>query len=124
MRTTPSPFNRFLEAVKELKFDEKPDYMKLISFFDGLTIDTNTSELPGALKVNFEKDEQPKKKPRSGVTDLADSTMLRQLIDKGLEEGRGTRFFYIQVKRIVKAMEERIQITSVAATADPVGLDL
>ncbi|GAA0168371.1 non-receptor serine/threonine protein kinase [Lithospermum erythrorhizon] len=74
----PPPFKLFLEAVTNMKFDEEPNYAKLISFFDSL-IDPNTLQRPiridGALKVgqkrarlliNLEDDEQPKKKIRLG----------------------------------------------------------
>ncbi|KAG5583356.1 hypothetical protein H5410_053983 [Solanum commersonii] len=74
----PAPFKQFLEAVTNMKFDEEPNYAKLISFFDSL-IEPTTSLRPiridGALKVgqkrgrlliNLEEDEQPKKKVRLG----------------------------------------------------------
>ena len=32
----PTPFKQFLEAVTNMKFDEEPDYSKLISFFESL----------------------------------------------------------------------------------------
>ncbi|KAL8041676.1 hypothetical protein ABFX02_10G179400 [Erythranthe guttata] len=74
----PTPFKQFLEAVTNMKFDEEPNYSKLISFFESL-IEPCTSLRPiridGALKVgqkrgrlliNLEEDEQPKKKLRLG----------------------------------------------------------
>ncbi|KAI6673558.1 hypothetical protein NL676_001464 [Syzygium grande] len=74
----PAPFKQFLEAVTNMKFDEEPNYSKLISFFESL-IEPCTSLRPiridGALKVgqkrgrlliNLEEDEQPKKKVRLG----------------------------------------------------------
>ncbi|CAA0837516.1 Protein kinase family protein [Striga hermonthica] len=74
----PPPFKQFLETVTNMKFDEEPNYSKLISFFDSL-IEPCTSLRPiridGALKVgqkrgrlliNLEEDEQPKKKVRLG----------------------------------------------------------
>ncbi|CAA6667158.1 unnamed protein product [Spirodela intermedia] len=80
----PPPFKEFLETVTNMKFDEEPNYSKLISLFDSL-IDTCTSLRPiridGALKtimlptgwpetgrllVNPEEDEQPRKKVRMG----------------------------------------------------------
>lgn len=52
----PAPFKQFLEAVTNMKFDEEPNYSKLISFFDSL-IDPCTSLRPiridGALKVKL-----------------------------------------------------------------------
>ncbi|PPS06928.1 hypothetical protein GOBAR_AA13696 [Gossypium barbadense] len=85
----PAPFKQFLEAVSNMKFDEEPNYAKLISFFESL-IEPCTPLQPiridGALKVvvmpfptiksigqkrgriliNLEEDEQPKKKVRIG----------------------------------------------------------
>lgn len=50
----PAPFKQFLEAVTNMKFDEEPNYSKLISLFDSL-IEPCTSLRPiridGALKV-------------------------------------------------------------------------
>ncbi|PWZ30524.1 Casein kinase 1-like protein HD16 [Zea mays] len=63
----------FLEIVTNMKFDEEPNYAKLISLFDGL-IEAPASRqirIDGALKVgqkrgrlvaDLEEDEQPKKK--------------------------------------------------------------
>ncbi|ONK65042.1 uncharacterized protein A4U43_C07F32880 [Asparagus officinalis] len=74
----PSPFKNFLEIVTNMKFDEEPNYSKLISLFDSL-IEPCTPLRPiridGALKVgqkrgrllvNLEEDEQPRKKVRLG----------------------------------------------------------
>ncbi|MBA0716661.1 hypothetical protein Golax_015473 [Gossypium laxum] len=74
----PAPFKQFLEAVSNMKFDEEPNYAKLISFFESL-IEPCTPLQPiridGALKIgqkrgriliNLEEDEQPKKKVRIG----------------------------------------------------------
>lgn len=50
----PPPFKEFLETVTNMKFDEEPNYSKLISLFESL-IDPCTSLRPiridGALKV-------------------------------------------------------------------------
>ncbi|KAG8061251.1 hypothetical protein GUJ93_ZPchr0003g18415 [Zizania palustris] len=73
----PAPFKHFLEMVTNMRFDEEPNYSKLISLFDGL-IEGPASRpirIDGALKVgqkrgrmlvNLEEDEQPKKKVRLG----------------------------------------------------------
>lgn len=74
----PAPFKQFLEAVTNMRFDEEPNYAKLISLFESL-IEPCTPLRPiridGALKVgqkrgrmliNLEEDEQPKKKVRLG----------------------------------------------------------
>ncbi|CAN6181387.1 unnamed protein product [Urochloa humidicola] len=77
MLCCPAPFKQFLEIVTNMKFDEEPNYAKLISLFDGL-IESPASRpirIDGALKVgqkrgrllvNLEEDEQPKKKVRLG----------------------------------------------------------
>ncbi|KAL6532943.1 Casein kinase 1-like protein hd16 [Orobanche gracilis] len=74
----PAPFKQFLEAVSNMKFDEEPNYCKLISLFDSL-IEPCSSLRPiridgvlkvgqkrGRLLINLEEDEQPKKKVRLG----------------------------------------------------------
>ncbi|XP_078430883.1 casein kinase 1-like protein HD16 isoform X2 [Wolffia australiana] len=74
----PAPFRNFLEMVTNMKFDEEPNYLKLISLFDSL-IEPCTPQRPiridGALKIgqkrgrllaNVEQDEQPRKKVRLG----------------------------------------------------------
>ncbi|XP_042955160.1 casein kinase 1-like protein HD16 isoform X2 [Carya illinoinensis] len=75
----PPPLKQFLEIVVNMKFDEEPNYAKLISLFEGL-IGPNPALRPistdGAQKVgqkrgrlNIEEDDdgQPKKKVRLGV---------------------------------------------------------
>ncbi|XAR50679.1 Non-specific serine/threonine protein kinase [Bertholletia excelsa] len=81
----PQPFRQFLEYVVNLKFDEKPNYAKYISLFDGI-VGPNPNTRPintdGALKLIYqvghkrgrlsvdekEEDEQPKKKVRLGMS--------------------------------------------------------
>ncbi|XP_051184800.1 casein kinase 1-like protein HD16 [Lolium perenne] len=74
----PQPFKQFLETVVNMKFDEEPNYAKLISLFDSL-IGPNPSIRPintdGAQKVgqkrarlgNEDDDGSAKKKIRVGV---------------------------------------------------------
>ncbi|XP_043693611.1 casein kinase 1-like protein HD16 isoform X1 [Telopea speciosissima] len=79
----PPPFKQFLEVVVNMKFDEEPNYSKLISLFDGL-IGPNPAVRPintdGALKIMYQvgqkrgrltidedDDVLPKKKVRLGV---------------------------------------------------------
>ncbi|KAL7174650.1 hypothetical protein ACSBR2_033818 [Camellia fascicularis] len=79
----PAPLKQFLEIVINMKFDEEPNYSKLISLFEGL-IGPNPAIRPintdGAQKIiyqvgqkrsrlNIEEDEDglPKKKVRLGV---------------------------------------------------------
>ncbi|GKV21735.1 hypothetical protein SLEP1_g31688 [Rubroshorea leprosula] len=74
----PAPLKQFLEIVMNMKFDEEPNYAKLISLFDSL-LSSNPTLRPintdGAQKVgqkrgrlNIEEDDgQPKKKVRLGV---------------------------------------------------------
>ncbi|KAL5719558.1 non-specific serine/threonine protein kinase [Ranunculus cassubicifolius] len=79
----PAPFKQFLEIVVNMKFDEEPNYSKLISLFETL-IGPNPAVRPintdgaqklvyqvgqkrGRLTADDEDDEQPKKKVRLGV---------------------------------------------------------
>ncbi|KAK8506310.1 hypothetical protein V6N13_016473 [Hibiscus sabdariffa] len=78
----PPPLKQFLETVVNMKFDEEPNYSKLISLFEGL-IGPNPAIRPintdGAQKIIYqvgqkrgrlnldEEDDQPKKKVRLGV---------------------------------------------------------
>ena len=52
----PSPFREFIEHVVNLKFDEKPNYAKYISLFDGIVgpnPDVRPLNTEGAQKVCF-----------------------------------------------------------------------
>ncbi|KAG8637303.1 casein kinase 1-like protein HD16 [Manihot esculenta] len=79
----PPPLKQFLEIVVNMKFDEEPNYSKLISLFEGL-IGPNPAIRPintegaqkiicqvgqkrGRLNIEEEDDGQPKKKVRLGV---------------------------------------------------------
>ncbi|RYQ93233.1 hypothetical protein Ahy_B09g099504 isoform D [Arachis hypogaea] len=75
----PAPFRHFLEVVVNMKFDEEPNYSKLISLFNGI-LDPNPALRPlntdgaqkvgqkrGRLNMEEEDDSQPKKKVRLGV---------------------------------------------------------
>ncbi|KAJ3696128.1 hypothetical protein LUZ60_001505 [Juncus effusus] len=73
----PLPFRHFLETVTNMKFDEEPNYAKLISLFDSLIEPLShlrAIRIDGALKVGqkrgrlagLEEDEQPRKKVRLG----------------------------------------------------------
>ncbi|KAA8523103.1 hypothetical protein F0562_009526 [Nyssa sinensis] len=75
----PSPFQQFLEMVTNMKFDEEPNYSKLIALFDNSLV-SNASLRPiridGALKVGqkrgrllveLEDGGQPRKKIRLGT---------------------------------------------------------
>ncbi|WVZ08980.1 casein kinase 1-like protein HD16 [Vigna radiata var. radiata] len=75
----PAPFRQFLEIVVNMKFDEEPNYSKLISLFDGMLgpnpalrpINTEgaqkVGQKRGRLNIEEEDDSQPKKKVRLGV---------------------------------------------------------
>ncbi|MED6143100.1 Casein kinase 1-like protein hd16 [Stylosanthes scabra] len=75
----PPPFRQFLEIVVNMKFDEEPNYSKLISLFDGMLgpnpalrpINTDgaqkVGQKRGRLNIEEEDDSQPKKKVRLGV---------------------------------------------------------
>ncbi|CAL9208724.1 casein kinase 1-like protein HD16 [Musa acuminata AAA Group] len=75
----PPPFKQFLEIVVNMKFDEEPNYSKLISLFDGL-IGPNPAVRPintdgaqkvgqkrGRLTIDEEDESQQRKKIRLGV---------------------------------------------------------
>lgn len=75
----PPPFRQFLESVTNMKFDEEPDYSKLISLFED-SIGPNPLSRPvridGALKVgqkrgrlvvDLEDGAQPRKRVRLGT---------------------------------------------------------
>ncbi|KAK6942000.1 Protein kinase domain [Dillenia turbinata] len=113
----PAPFKQFLEAVTNMRFDEEPNYAKLISFFESLieplplmpiNIDSalKVGQKRGRLLINLEEDEQPKKKVRLGSPATqwisvynarrpmkqryhynVADTRLRQHVDKGNEDG-------------------------------------
>ncbi|CAK8540528.1 unnamed protein product [Lathyrus sativus] len=75
----PAPFRHFLEFVVGMKFDEEPNYSKLISLFDSMLgpnpalrpINTEgaqkVGQKRGRLNIEEEDDSQPKKKVRLGV---------------------------------------------------------
>ncbi|GAU16548.1 hypothetical protein TSUD_167790 [Trifolium subterraneum] len=75
----PTPFRHFLEFVVNMKFDEEPNYSKLISLFDSVLgpnpalrpINTEgaqkVGQKRGRLNIEEEDDSQPKKKVRLGV---------------------------------------------------------
>ncbi|CAK9237452.1 unnamed protein product [Sphagnum troendelagicum] len=78
----PMPFKQFLEFVVNMKFDEEPNYGKLVSLFDGILgpnpavrpINTDgaqkvslVGQKRGRITVEEEEDDQPKKKIRLGM---------------------------------------------------------
>ncbi|KAG6475239.1 casein kinase 1-like protein HD16 [Zingiber officinale] len=75
----PPAFKQFLEVVVNMKFDEEPNYSKLISLFDGLispnpvvrpiSIDgaQKVGQKRGRLTIDDGEENQPKKKIRLGV---------------------------------------------------------
>uniref|UniRef100_A0A5B7AZF8 non-specific serine/threonine protein kinase n=1 Tax=Davidia involucrata TaxID=16924 RepID=A0A5B7AZF8_DAVIN len=75
----PSPFQQFLEMVTNMKFDEEPNYLKLISLFENSIVSSASLRpirIDGALKVGqkrgrllveLEDGGQPRKKVRLGT---------------------------------------------------------
>ncbi|KAI7740681.1 hypothetical protein M8C21_027770 [Ambrosia artemisiifolia] len=75
----PSPFKQFLETVTNMKFDEEPNYLKLIGLFENCLVSSASLRpirIDGALKVgqkrgrlliDSEDDAQPRKKTRLGT---------------------------------------------------------
>ncbi|CAL9156486.1 unnamed protein product, partial [Musa hybrid cultivar] len=125
----PPPFKQFLEIVTNMKFDEEPNYSKLISLFDSL-IEPCTSLRPiridGALKVgqkrgrllvNLEEDEQPKKKVRLG------SPATQWISVYNARRPMKQRYHYnvadIRLQQhIEKGMEDGLYISCVASSAN------
>ncbi|XP_022730130.1 casein kinase 1-like protein HD16 isoform X3 [Durio zibethinus] len=74
----PPPFQQFLEIVTNMKFDEEPNYPKLISLFHN-SIDFNSSirpiQIDGAIKVGH-------KRGRS-LTELEDGEQLKKKVRLG-----------------------------------------
>ncbi|KAI3495871.1 hypothetical protein L1887_38217 [Cichorium endivia] len=74
----PSPFKQFLEAVTNMKFDEEPNYSKLIALFENCLVSTASLRplrIDGALKVG-------QKRGRL-VSDLEDGSQARKKIRVG-----------------------------------------
>ncbi|CAL5400309.1 unnamed protein product [Camellia sinensis] len=95
----PPPFQQFLEMVTNMKFDEEPNYSKLISLFHD-SINSNASLRPirtdGALKVgqkrgrllvDLEDGAQPRKKVRLVYHYNVMDSRLHQHAEKGKEDG-------------------------------------
>ncbi|KAK7270061.1 hypothetical protein RIF29_22945 [Crotalaria pallida] len=113
----PAPFRQFLETVVNMKFDEEPNYAKLISLFDGIIgppalrpVNTDGAQKVGQkrsrLNIEEDDDSQPKKKVRLGVPAMqwisvynarlpmkqryhynVADTRLAQHIEKGIADG-------------------------------------
>ncbi|KAK3034359.1 hypothetical protein RJ639_032257 [Escallonia herrerae] len=75
----PPPYQQFLEVVADMKFDEEPNYLKLISLFENYIVSSGPSrpiKTDGALKVGqkrgrlsieLEDGAQPRKRVRLGA---------------------------------------------------------
>nr|XP_043627545.1 casein kinase 1-like protein HD16 [Erigeron canadensis] len=74
----PPPFKQFLEVVTNMKFDEEPNYSKLIALFENCLVSSASLrplKIDGALKVGQKRgrlvtdleDAQPRKKIRLGT---------------------------------------------------------
>ncbi|KAF0907865.1 hypothetical protein E2562_022269 [Oryza meyeriana var. granulata] len=121
----PPPFKQFLDIVTNMKFDEEPNYAKLISLFDGL-IEVPASRpirIDGALKVgqkrgrNHEEDEQPKKKVRLG------SPATQWISVYNARRAMKQRYHYNVAdnrlqQHIEKGNEDGLYISSVASSAN------
>ncbi|WVZ62067.1 hypothetical protein U9M48_011855 [Paspalum notatum var. saurae] len=124
----PAPFKQFLEIVTNMKFDEEPNYAKLISLFDGL-IEAPASRpirIDGALKVgqkrgrllvNLDEDEQPKKKVRLGspaaqwISVYNARRPMKQRYHYNVADSRLSQ-------HIEKGNEDRLYISCVASSAN------
>ncbi|KAL8237047.1 hypothetical protein R6Q59_018136 [Mikania micrantha] len=99
----PSPFKQFLETVNNMRFNEEPNYLKLIELFKNCLVSTASLRpirIDGALKVgqkrgmlvDLEDDAQPRKKIQLGTPALqyyynvADAR-LHQHVERGKNDG-------------------------------------
>nr|GEW12257.1 casein kinase 1-like protein HD16 [Tanacetum cinerariifolium] len=103
----PAPFKHFLEAVTNLKFDEEPNYSKLISLFESLiepVMSLRPIRIDGALKVGHKRDAR-----------------LRQHVDKGT--GFSAQVYevspvFLHKEWIMEQWERNFYISSIAGTAN------
>ncbi|KAJ4792429.1 casein kinase I [Rhynchospora pubera] len=124
----PLPFRLFLETVTNMKFDEEPNYAKLISLFDTLIEPCSALRairIDGALKVGqkrgrlagMEEDEQPRKKVRMG------SPATQWISVYNARRAMKQRYHYNVAdarlqQHIEKGNEDGLYISSVASSAN------
>ncbi|KAL5673203.1 hypothetical protein ACJX0J_017509, partial [Zea mays] len=124
----PAPFKQFLEIVTNMKFDEEPNYTKLISLFDGLIeapasrqirIDRalKVGQKHGRLVADLEEDEQPKKKVRLG------SPAAQWILVYDARRPMKQRYHYNVAdsrlrQHIEKGNDDELYISSVASSAN------
>ncbi|PPR88838.1 hypothetical protein GOBAR_AA31839 [Gossypium barbadense] len=82
----PPPFQQFLEIVTNMKFDEEPNYSKLISLFHN-SIDFNSSihpiQIDGAIKIDESLIRQVGQKRERSLTELEDGEQLKKKVRLG-----------------------------------------
>ncbi|KAJ3698816.1 hypothetical protein LUZ61_002521 [Rhynchospora tenuis] len=124
----PLPFRLFLETVTNMKFDEEPNYPKLISLFDTLIEPCSALRairIDGALKVGqkrgrlagMEEEEQPRKKVRMG------SPATQWISVYNARRAMKQRYHYNVAdarlqQHIEKGNEDGLYISSVASSAN------
>ncbi|KAK1372538.1 Casein kinase (Serine/threonine/tyrosine protein kinase) [Heracleum sosnowskyi] len=128
---SPAPFREFIEHVVNLKFDEKPNYAKYISLFDGIVcpnpdvrpINTEGAQKlqvghkRGRLALDEEDEEKPKKKIRIGMPAMQWISVynarrpMKQRYHYNVAEGR-------LGQHIEKGNEDGLYISSVASSSN------
>ncbi|KAL8157731.1 hypothetical protein AgCh_002437 [Apium graveolens] len=128
---SPVPFSEFIEHVVNLKFDEKPNYAKYISLFDGIVC-SNPDVRPintegaqklqvghkrGRLALDDEDEDKPKKKIRIGMPAMQWIIIynarrpMKQRYHYNVAEGRFGQ-------HIEKGNEDGLYISSVASCSN------
>ncbi|KAL8102390.1 casein kinase 1-like protein HD16 [Apium graveolens] len=124
----PPPFQQFLEMVTDMKFDEEPNYSKLISLFDNSIVSTASLrpiKIDGALKVGqkrgrspFElEDSGPRKKVRLGtpatqwISVYCSRPPMKQRYHYNVTDSR-------LYQHVEKAKEDGLHISSVASSSN------
>ncbi|KAM7509498.1 hypothetical protein LguiA_019951 [Lonicera macranthoides] len=125
----PPPFQRFLEMVTDMKFDEEPNYSKLISLFDNSIVSSASLRpliIDGALKVGqkrgrmlveLEDGGQPRKKVRLGtpatqwISVYNSRTSMKQRYHYNVSDTRLSQ-------HVEKGREDGLYISSVASSTN------
>ncbi|KAL8101641.1 casein kinase 1-like protein HD16 [Apium graveolens] len=128
---SPAPFREFIEHVVNLKFDEKPNYAKYISLFDGIVcpnpdvrpINTEGAQKlqvghkRGRLALDEDDEDKPKKKIRIGMPAMQWISVynarrpMKQRYHYNVAEGR-------LGQHIEKGNEDGLYISSVASCSN------
>ncbi|KHG22741.1 Casein kinase I isoform delta [Gossypium arboreum] len=114
----PPPFQQFLEIVTNMKFDEEPNYSKLISLFHN-SIDFNSSirpiQIDGAIKLG--------QKRGRALFELEDGEQLRKKLRLGSPASQWITVYelspvFLHKEWIMEQWEKNYYITSVAGACN------